>query len=203
MLPPGPGSTLGGWAGAGTVPLVQHVSLKGFSPLQGALCPVPLGPSAHKGVGGLRAPAAGWGWQPERGLGGPAALAGWLLPQACPGGAFGGTAWIFLRSCCCFFSFSLSRWHIILPSSLNFLIHKTETKTVLVKGVTGPWEPAKALKSSRSKYCGSASPLGLCDVGWVAIGQPQGSGEGGWDAGGLCGFPGRALPGLRPVPGDG
>lgn len=75
-LPPGPGSTLGGWAGAGTVPLVQHVSLKGFSPLQGALCPVPLGPSAHKGVGGsglplpvgVGSPNGDWVvWQPWQG----------------------------------------------------------------------------------------------------------------------------------------
>lgn len=47
------------------------------------------------------------------------------------------TSCIFLHSCSPFFLLSCRQ--IILPyQPLNFLIHKTETKNVLVKGITGP-----------------------------------------------------------------
>lgn len=93
---------------------------------------------AQESSGELRA-ASG----PEQGLGGlSSALAGRQLPGGSSRQGLRGSSSVFPSS---FSSFPLLCRQIIpLP---NFLIHKTETKNVLVKGVTGPSEPARALMS--------------------------------------------------------
>lgn len=113
-------------------------------PLRAA--PSPRRPRAGERFGEVGAPAVGCGscgWSassasPRRGD---------RSPGARPGGgprrllALSWVAAAFLPSLC----------HVgklfRLPR-LNFLIHKTETKNVLVKRVAGPSEPARALKSS-------------------------------------------------------
>lgn len=82
----------------------------------------------------------------QEGLGGlSSALAGRQLPGGCSRQGLRDSSCVFPSSSS---SFPLLCRQIISLPSLNFLIHKTETKNVLVKGVTGPSEPARALMSS-------------------------------------------------------
>lgn len=54
----------------------------------------------------------------------------------------------FVAATAAFLPFLCHAGKLFSLPSLDFLIHKTETKNVLVKGVTGPSEPTRALKSS-------------------------------------------------------
>lgn len=124
------------------ITLAQYLFVKALSPCNRRGVPScssylgPLGVRAGERVGHLRAPGAPWGSQP------PGALSWGGGAETQP------VAFSFLAAAAAFLPRRCHAGKLFYLPTLDFLIHKTETKNVLVKGVTGPSESPRALKSS-------------------------------------------------------